>query len=145
MNKTREELLQALIEKMVNVMKSMHGSHGFSFGNFKLSRPQVMILFFIARKKDGVSAKDLATFLNVTSGAITQFIDPLVQKKLISREEDSKDRRILRIKLTKKAKEEFMAFKKSYYTSVSPAFDELSQHEIEQFIFLLNKIKIKSE
>ncbi len=146
MKEVREELLRSLIEKMVNVMKGMHhAGHGFPFGEFKLSRPQVMILFFIARKKEGVSAKDLAAFLNVTSGAITQFIDTLAEKKLVSREEDSKDRRILRIKLTKKAKDKFVAFKKSYYKSVSPAFSAFNQREIEQFIFFLNKIKIGPE
>lgn len=145
MGKTREELLQSLIEKMVNVMKGMHATHGFPFGDFKLSRPQVMILFFIARKKDGVSAKDLAGFLNVTSGAITQFIDTLVEKKLVSREEDSKDRRTLKIGLTDMAKEKFVAFKKSYYKSVSPAFNAFSEDEIEQFIFFLGKIKIAAE
>ena len=145
MNPSREELLQSLIEKMVNVMKGMHATHGFSFGNFKLSRPQVMILFFIARKKEGVSAKDLAAFLNVTSGAITQFIDTLVEKQLVTREEDPDDRRILRISLTKAAKNEFVSFRKNYYKSVCPAFAALSQAEIEQFILLFNKIKIEGE
>lgn len=142
MKKNREELVQSLIEKMVNVMKSMHAGHGFPFGDLKLSRPQVMILFFIAKKKDGVSVKELAAFLNVTSGAITQFIDTLVEEKLVSRGEDAKDRRIIRITLTKKAKDKFAAFKKNYYKSVSPAFGALSQAEIEQFIFLLDKIRI---
>jgi len=141
MDKKREELVQSLIEKMVNVMKSMHAHHHFPFGEDKLSRPQVMILFFIARKKEGVSTKELASFLNVTSGAITQFIDALAEKRLVSRMEDLQDRRILRIKLTQKAKAKFIAFKKKYYKSVSPAFSALSQDEIEQFIVLLNKIK----
>jgi DNA-binding MarR family transcriptional regulator len=140
----REELLQSLIEKMVNVMKSMHAKHGFSFGEFKLSRPQAMILFFIAKNREGVSSKDLAVFLNVTSGAITQFVDALVEKKLVRREEDSKDRRILRMTLTESAKEKFTAFRKNYYKSVKPLFNGFSEKEINQFILLLNKINTKN-
>jgi DNA-binding MarR family transcriptional regulator len=144
MSKSRDELLESLIEKMTGVMKGMHAGHGFPFGDFKLSRPQVMILFFIARKKEGVSVKDLAAFLNVTSGAITQFIDVLAEKNLVSREEDTQDRRIIRIGLTEKAKDHFSAFKKNYYKAVSPAFSGFSEQEIEQFLFLLDKINVAS-
>jgi DNA-binding MarR family transcriptional regulator len=125
---------------MVSVMKNMHAKQGFPFGEFKLSRPQAMILFFIAKNKEGASSKDLAAFLNVTSGAITQFIDALVEKELVKREEDPKDRRILRMTLTESAKERFDAFKKNYHKSANPLFDGFSENEINQFIFLLNKI-----
>lgn len=145
MSKNREELLQALIEKMLGVVKSVHTGEGFPFGEFKLSRPQVMLLFFIAKKKEGVSVKELAIFLNVTSGAITQFIDILFKKGLVTREEDLKDRRILRIKLTQFAKNKLAAFKKNYYKAICPIFDGLNEKEIKQFLSLFNKIQIVSE
>jgi DNA-binding MarR family transcriptional regulator len=141
MANNREELLQSLIEKMRCVTKSMHAKHGFPFGEFQLSRPHVIILFYIAKHKEGASSKDLAALLNVTSGAITQFIDTLVEEKLIKREEDSEDRRILRMTLTKTAVKKFAKFKKNYYKSVSPLFGELNEKEIKQFIVFLNKIK----
>ncbi|MCX6734818.1 MAG: MarR family transcriptional regulator [Candidatus Peregrinibacteria bacterium] len=140
MSKNREELLQKLIEKMMSVMKNMHSGHCFPFGELKLSRPQVSILFFISKSKDGVSSKELAEFLNVTSGAITQFIDPLVDEKLIRREEDENDRRITRMTLTESAKDKMAKFKKSYHKSVSASFDKFSEEEIVQFITLFNKI-----
>ncbi|MBP9770934.1 MarR family transcriptional regulator, partial [Candidatus Gracilibacteria bacterium] len=105
------------------------------------SRPQVSIIFFISKNKDGVSAKELAEFLNVTSGAITQFIDPLVNDKLLKREEDAKDRRIIRITLTKLAKDKMVAFKKKYNKSMSASFKKFSEIEISQFISLFNKIE----
>lgn len=136
----REELLQTLIDKMISTMKSMHAGHCFSFGDLKLSRPQASILFFIDKHQDGVSAKELATFLNVTSGAITQFIDPLVEDKLVKREEDSQDRRLIRITLTKETKLKLNTFKKKYHKSVSATFDALTEPEIEQFIHLFDKL-----
>ena len=142
MKSNRNELVESLIQKMVCTMKSLHNGNDFVCGEFKLSRPQIMVLFFVAKKNDGVSAKELAAFLNVTSGAITQFIDVLVDKKLVVREEDSNDRRILRIKLTASTKKKIAAYKKDYYTAVSPAFDNLSEVEIRSFVELLNKIKI---
>lgn len=137
----RQKQLEALIEKMVWVIKSLHARHGFPFGESKLNRLQVMVMFFIFRKKDGTNAKELAKFLNVTSGAVTQFIDVLVEKKLLQREEDSTDRRVTKILLTTGARQKFAAFKKTYYKSVSPAFDGLSDEEVGVFIRLLGKIK----
>jgi DNA-binding MarR family transcriptional regulator len=145
MAKKREELLQSLMEKIGTVMKSIHAKHGFPFGELKLSRPEVMLLFFISRKSGGVSSKDLTSFLHVTSGAITQFIDGLEEKKLVKRDEDPKDRRILRISLTETAKNEFTVFKKNYYRSVSPLFRRLDEKEIKQFIGLLDKIDIGTD
>jgi DNA-binding MarR family transcriptional regulator len=139
MNKSREELLQNLIEKIRCVIRGMHVGH--PFGELTLGKPQIGILFSLARDKNGLSVKELAEKLNVTSGAITQFIDGLVEKKLVNREEDSKDRRIMKILLTKNAEDKFKDFKKNYFKSVSPLFDNLKDAEITQLITLLNKIE----
>ena len=142
MKNSRQELLQTLIEKMRCVMKCMHTGH--PFGELTLGRPQVGILFLIARKKVA-SVKELAEMLSVTPGAISQFIDDLVEKKLVTREEDKKDRRILQIVLTKKAEDKFKEFKKNYFNSVRPLFDNLNDKELDQLISLLGKVNIPSK
>jgi len=140
MKSSREELLQALIEKMRCVIKGMRMGH--PFGDLTLGRPQAGILFFIARRKTGVSVKDLAEMLNVTSGAVTQIIDDLVEKDLVRREEDAADRRVLKITLTKKAENRFKEFKKNYFISVKPLFDNLDDKEISELLSLLQKINV---
>ncbi|MCX6797830.1 MAG: MarR family transcriptional regulator [Candidatus Falkowbacteria bacterium] len=140
-DRNREQLLQQLMAKSGQTMKSVHAFNDFPFGSFKLSRPQVMILFFIAPKKAGATVKDLAGFMRVTSGAVTQFVDVLVEKKLVSREAANRDRRVIIIKLTDFAKKEFNHFKKEYFKNISDAFTNLSTAEIGQFIKLVAKIK----
>ena len=142
MSKSREELLRALMEKLRFVMRGMHAGQGFQFGEFTVGPPQVRILFCIASKPEGVSVKELAEVLSVTSGAVTQFIDSLVEKGLVSREEDCNDRRLLRIKLTKYAHGNFNEFKKDYFASVRRVFDSLTDEEIQQLIGLLMKANV---
>jgi DNA-binding MarR family transcriptional regulator len=144
MNKTREELLRALVAKLGLVMRGMHAGQGFRFDGFIVGPPQVRILFRIASKPEGVSVKDLAEVLSVTPGAVTQFIDALVEKGLVSREEDHIDRRLLRIKLTKYAKDNFTEFKRDYFAAVSRVFDSLSDAEIMQLTGLLMKANVPS-
>lgn len=138
----REKLLQTLITKLTQVIKKMHRGKNFPFGNFVLSRQQVMILFFIAEKKEGEAVKDLAKFLRVTPGAITQFIDILVTYKLVQRKTDIHDHRLIRIKLSPKARIKFKKFKTDYFNSISSAFKTFQTKELQEFIKLIKKIKI---
>ncbi|MGA2157681.1 MAG: MarR family transcriptional regulator [Dehalococcoidia bacterium] len=138
----REKLLTTVIEKMGSIVRSMLTANQFPIGETKVGGQQLRILFYLARKHDGVSVKDLAEKLNVTSGAVSQFMDALVEKKLVKREEDSNDRRLLSMKLTKQAKNNFADFKRCYFTTVSHAFDSLSDEELITLLELLNKIGV---
>ncbi len=141
MNSERQELLKVLIEKFSSTAHNMHSSQCFPFGDFLLRKQQIMILFFIFENKGLASVKAIAKYLGVTSGAITQFVDGLVEKKLVEREENVKDRRGVNIKLTAATKRKFNTFKKDYISSASHAFTALSDEELILFISLLNKIK----
>ncbi len=105
-----------------------------------LSPPQVHLLFIIGRRKEGISVKDLAEISSVTPGAITQFIDPLVEKGLVAREGDPNDRRIVRLKLTEQARSHFEKFRKEHLESMFKIFEVLNDDEIKQLIALFTKI-----
>ena len=145
MSNTRRELLQSLAEKIASVMRRVHHGHGFKSSKFILRPPQVRMLFLIARHNEEVSVKDLAEMLDVTPGAVTQVIDGLVDMELVRREEDIKDRRIIRIKLTELARSKLEEFTKSYLASVSQLFDILSDAEIKEMVRLLDKVDRQQE
>lgn len=138
MDKTREDLMQTLIQRMMSIMRHLH--HDSIPSEPPLSPPQVHLLFSIASKQEGISVKDLAERTSVTPGAITQFVDGLVEMGLVMREGDPNDRRIVRLKLTELAKSQFEHFRKDYLTSASRVFDVLSNDEIKQLITLFDKI-----
>lgn len=141
---SREESLQTLLEEIVRVFKGMAASCRFGVDEQKLTRPQICILMLLSKKKEGVAVKDLAKKFNVTSGAITQFIDSLVEKGLVKREEDQSDRRTIKIKLSESGKNKFKNFKKNYFKSLNPMFDSLKNDEIKKLRFLLSKVTIPS-
>lgn len=138
----RTKLLQSLSEEIRRVFKGMISSHSLRFGDLKLSKLQIIILINVAREKEGITVKDLAQNLSVTSGAITQFIDELIGKKLVVREEVPNDRRSLKIKLSSVAESRMKEFKKDYFTSLAPMFDSLNNDEISQLTNLLSKINV---
>ena len=138
-DKAREDLLQDLMEQMMCVGKQIH--HGAMLHGPSFSPPQASLLFTIASKKEeGISVKELAKKTGVTPGAITQFVDALVKKQLVRRDEDPADRRIVRLTLTDSARNHFSEFRSTFLSSATRAFDVLSDDEIAQISGLLAKV-----
>lgn len=136
---TREDLLQQTIEQLFSVVRKMH--RDVSPQEPLLSHPQARLVFTIAKYKDeGISVKELARMANMTPGAITQFVDVLITKDLVKREEDSNDRRIVRLKLTPTAKSQMEKFRKEFLASAARVFDVLSTDELKQLMDLLTKV-----
>ena len=138
MDKTREDLLQTLVQRMMSVMR--HVRHVNPLEEPMLSPAHVHLLFAIGGKKEGISVKELAEGISVTPGAITQFTDTLVEKGLVTREGDPNDRRIVRLKLTQLAKNQFEKFRKAHLASFCRVFDVLSDDEIKQLTALISRI-----
>ncbi|MFS8131049.1 MAG: MarR family winged helix-turn-helix transcriptional regulator [Candidatus Dojkabacteria bacterium] len=161
----RQEQVQTIFERIESIFKSMHGGRHLGmhegmeahrnmrrslreegrkrpFAELNLSRKQIIFLFLIAKSKDGVTSKDLSIFLFISPGAVTQFIDRLIEMNLVKREEDPADRRSIKITLTDYAKSKFNEFRKGYVTSITPFFDKLSDEELIQLTGLLNKLAL---
>lgn len=138
MDKTREDLIQTLVQNMMSVMR--HVGHGAVPSEPELSPPQVRLLLSIARNPGGTSVKELAEMSGITPGAITQFVDVLVEKGLVIREGDPNDRRVVRLKLSDKAWSHHEKFKKDYLASVTRVFEVLSNEELKQLINIISKI-----
>ena len=139
MDKNREELLQTLTQRMMSITR--HVRHHGPPPEPPLSPTLLHLLFTISRKKtEGISVKELAESSSVTPGAITQFVDALVERGLVSRESDPSDRRIVRLKLTAQARNQLKKFRKEHAKSMSRIFDALDDDEIKQLIKLFTKI-----
>lgn len=140
MNTPRQKTLQTLLGRMTCVMRTLRSGKTFPFDGCTLSNTQADILLYISPHKNGVSVKEIAEYFSVTSGAVTQLIDGLVNKKLVTRTEHEEDRRVLVIVLTNHAQEALKQFKNDYYDDLLPMFDTLDESELETLTGLLNKI-----
>ena len=136
---TREYLLQKTIEQLFYVMRKVHKE--VAPHRPVLSPPLVRLAILISGfGEEGISAKDLAERSCVTPGAITQFVDQLIEKGLVKRETDPNDRRIVRLKVTPAAESRLYKLKKDFFSSTSQMFGVLSDDELKQLIALLKKV-----
>ncbi|AHB13757.1 MarR family transcriptional regulator [Dehalococcoides mccartyi] len=135
----RDELLQQLLLRMFSLMKNVQ--RDASVIKPSLSPPQARLVLIISRYNDaGISVKELARLTSVTPGAITQFINTLVDKKLITRETDPADRRSIKIKLTPSARNEIHQFKNELFSSAIKKFDVLNTDELKELTRIIAKV-----
>ncbi|WP_461206990.1 MarR family winged helix-turn-helix transcriptional regulator [Clostridium sp. DL1XJH146] len=72
-----------------------------------------------------VVAKDL----DITVGTLTTAINNLVRKEYVSRERDDKDRRVVKIKLTKKGKLAYRIHEKFHLDMIKHTIEGLTEEE----------------
>ncbi len=105
----------------------------------QLSMIQLKSLLFIQKSRQ-TNMKDLATYLGVTAPTATVTANQLAEGGLIRRSEDPRDRRLIRLKVTPKAKRNIKEMTRHIYHKIKMAFSKLNQKEIEQFIAIIEKI-----
>src|ERR1019366_9682838 len=104
MEKTRQQYIQDFFETAHKVFRDLKNEADFPFKKHELSSSQLRLLFLVGHRLDGSTVKEVADYLGVTSGAVTQLIDELVKKGFVDRSEDLIDRRVIRVKLSKKTR-----------------------------------------
>jgi DNA-binding MarR family transcriptional regulator len=144
MDKNREDLLQKIIPHMMSIIR--HIRHPGPPPEHFLSPPQAHLFFTIAGKKEaGISVKELAESAHITPGAVTQFVDTLVERGMVTREIDPSDRRMVRLKLTPEARSHFEKMRKEHLETMIEVFETLSDDDLKTLISLLEKMDAHHE
>ena len=109
-----------------------------------LSPLQMRVLSFV-QEKGCVKATDIAQQFNVTPATVTAQIDNLEGSKWLRRCSDGKDRRVVNIRLTAKAKRELDKVVKESIDKYSWLFSTLTREEQETLLNLLLKVNTNAK
>lgn len=140
---TREELTQSIIE---NLAKFQRPALSAAWKYLGLSHAQIGMLHLLFHHSQA-SVKETADYLGVSKSAVTQLADPLVAKGFVVRQNDQKDRRIVRMSLTPEGIQELKKLAKYKFDGVRAAINTLDDKDLEKLYKLYQKmaIKIKEE
>jgi DNA-binding MarR family transcriptional regulator len=134
----------AIFGRLQRITKLTERILGDNFSRFGLNSGEFDVLATLRRSGGEFKLKptELYNLLMVTSGAMTNRIDTLEKKGLVLRVDDTKDRRIVYVKLTE---EGLKLINEAVYEHVS-AEEEilaiLTEEEKEKFNSLLRKISL---
>ena len=133
---TRQEQVNRFVAAIGAVKRNLTSSHGQQIG---VSRAQAEMLFMIKLHKLN-SVGELATALEITSGAVTQVIEGLVQDGLLARVRDEQDRRIVHIEFTAEGESKFRELRRHHLSNITRLLEPLTDGEIAALAELLDKV-----
>ena len=141
-NVRRETYIQNVLEVIGSITREFNVRGSYPFKQYSLGRPHIDIMFLLSQT-ESMNIKEFSERLNVTSGAVTQFVDYLEDRKLVSKIENPIDRRSRLVSLTPEAQHELKAFRNVYYSTIAHKFESLSDDELESIHRILSKIRRK--
>jgi DNA-binding MarR family transcriptional regulator len=107
--------------------------------------PHQFIVLKIIANTDSCNMSDLSKKLGVTMGNMTTMVDRLIKEGFVGREQDSNDRRIVIVKLTKKGKGSISKVIKKRKKVLLTILKKLSDKDIETMLKLIEKIITNQE
>ena len=135
----RKRKIENLLEDFRAVQHRMVKA-GQAFSNELKITPTQFILLHIVSDNEGMSIKELASIMSMTSSAATQQVDNLVRKGYLIREGSIEDRRTLRISLADKAKKQLDALKVQHLEKMYSVYNVLTDEEFLTYCELNEKI-----
>ncbi len=135
----RTKLLELLVDKLQTFMRYSRPSKEKLLAECELNHAQMHFLLMVHLHK-AVTMSELATRTNTTMGAVTQLVDGLIEKGLLERLRDEKDKRVVAIKFSAAGEKKFEALKKQHMAYLSQLFDVLSDDEIQAMTVILDKL-----
>ena len=106
----------------------------------KITLPQFLLLEFLHREGTSGMSK-IASFMDVSTAAITGFMDRLVREGYTVRIYDPKDRRTINAKLTPKGNELVRKINEQRRQMVISTFGKISESDRNDYLRILSKIK----
>ena len=138
MNK-REELTKQLMETMQAMKRGMHAYQQAHAQDYPLSHAQAELLFTI-RHTQPVSAKQLAVKLNMTPGAISQFVETIEQQGFLERHASEDDRRVQYLKISAKGEKLIRQFEQHRTKMMRTIIRDLTDEELEVWLRVQQKM-----
>jgi DNA-binding MarR family transcriptional regulator len=134
----RKIILEEFLEDIHVVWHKLMTAHSFQ-KKVSITPSQGFVLRFVC-KNNSTNAKKIADSLNITSSAATQLINGLVENGYLTRKENTKDRRISHLFLSKKAENLFKEFNNQSIKKMVQVFSVLTDDELIQYTNINRKI-----
>ena len=135
---TTEENTIRIIEAFDKISKFFASMEGFN-GEISLSKPELLTLESVSKHKELTMSK-LAKNLDIGFSTATSIIDRLIEKKLVVRERNHGDRRVVKVLLSKEGEKIISSYQEQKKIFFKKIIEILTEGEQESFVLFLEKI-----
>jgi DNA-binding MarR family transcriptional regulator len=139
-----DEINNQILEALFKLVRDFKGSMHDALEHDHLTMLQCQALECI-KSKTGVHMGDIANHFSTTMPTATALVDKLITAKLVKRENDIKDRRIVKITLTKSGEKMLNETKKQRANKMNKLLSYLSKQDKLELLRILTAVIRKSE
>ncbi|MGA2911237.1 MAG: MarR family transcriptional regulator [Candidatus Levyibacteriota bacterium] len=139
-----DEINDQILEAMFKLTRDLKGSISGSFEHSHLTILQCQALECI-KKHVGTHMGDIASHFATTMPTATALVDKLITAKLVKRENDLKDRRIIRISLTKQGEKLLVEVRKQSANKMKKLLSYLPKQDKLELLRILEILAQQSE
>jgi DNA-binding MarR family transcriptional regulator len=139
-----DETNNQILEAMFKLVKDFKGSISNSFEHSHPTILQCQALECV-KKKAGMHMGDIANHFSTTMPTATALVDKLIAANLVRRENDVKDRRIVKISLTKSGEKLLKEVEKQRANKMKKLLFYLSKQDKLELLRILRVLAEKSE
>ena len=139
-----EEINDQILEAIFKMMRNFKGSMSENSGHSHLTMLQCQALECI-KKKVGTHMGDISAHFATTMPTATALVDKLIAAKLVQRENDAKDRRIVKINLTKSGEKLLIEVKKQRANKMKKLLSYLPKQDKLELLRILKVLSEKSD
>lgn len=140
-NLNRQSILDNLADIALRLYITFEKQFDLEAKKIDLTYQQVHVLTFL-KGKSPITMTKLAKEFGLTPPGMTGLIDRLLSKKLVMREYDPKDRRVILIRICENGKRKVEIYKKNLKTFFYKISQELSAQERETFLRLSDRLNL---
>ena len=140
----RQQLFSEFFGTMIRVRKILDQAFGLSGENKVSSMLQMQALEHI-QQNSKITAGELASHLHMSSSALTQLTDRMIDAELISREHCLSDRRSVCLSLTSSGKKQFRERMKLIKTETSKILEPISDKDLSQIVRIFSDFLVQHE
>ena len=138
---TTEENTTRIIEAFGKISKVFASMECFS-DDISLSKPELLTLESISKQKE-LTMSQLAKNLDIGFSTATSIIGRLIEKKLVARERNHVDRRVVKVFLSKEGEKIVSLYQEQKKIYFKKMIEVLTESEQESFVLILEKIANK--
>lgn len=139
-NKKLEEFSRQVVGIMPLMVREFAKREENHLAQGMISCPQMVALDFVSECKR-VKMTDIAHTLSTQISSASVLVDRLIREKMLERSHDTRDRRVVWIRATKKGREVLSQIKKEKKQSIKAIFGKLTEKERAQYLSVLLKVK----
>ena len=129
----------AIQNQIYQLIKNGEQCDKICLSQYKVTTSQSCTLLSLPQK-GSLSMNELSEVMGIVCSSMTRIVDSLVKKKLVQRRIDDKDRRIVRVSLTKQGQELGVTLEKEFQIFFKSVLENIRDQELHVILDSMEKV-----